>query len=122
MTSTPRTRTDVPVSGRVAGMRKLLLPCAVLLALLALPAVASAHPERTTFFPDFTKAERPKFRTTGTILTVCRPDSKARINAMWKGRGPKTSRKRRLRIRQLKRCRFQTIQGAVDAAKSNTRI
>jgi hypothetical protein len=103
-------------------MRTLLLPCAVLLALLALPSAASAHPERTTFFPDFKKGERPNFRTTGPILTVCRPDSRARINQMWKGRGPKNSRKRRLRLRQLKRCEFREIQAAVDAAKSNSRI
>jgi hypothetical protein len=102
-------------------MRKLLMG-ATLLVCLALPAAASAHPERTTFFPDWTKGERPTFRTTGPILTVCRPDSGARINRMWKGRGPQTSRKRRLRLRQLKRCRYRTIQTAVDAASSGARI
>lgn len=103
-------------------MRNLLLPCALLLALLAVPSVASAHPERTTFFPDYRKAERPKYRSTGTIITVCRPESKAKILQAWKGRGPKNSRKRRLRLRQLKRCRYQEIQPAVDAAKSGSRI
>jgi hypothetical protein len=104
-------------------MRKLLLvPVALLAAVLLVPAVAPAHPERTTFFPDHTKGERPTYPTTGEILTVCRPDSQRRINRIWKGKGPKTSRTRRLRTRQLKRCRFQEIQAAVDAATSGDRI
>jgi hypothetical protein len=102
-------------------MRKLLIPC-VLLMCLAIPSVASAHPERTTFFPDWTKGERPTYRSKGTMLTVCRPDSGQRIAQMWKGKGPKNSRKRRLRLRQLKTCKYRNIQEAIDAAKSNSRI
>ncbi len=102
-------------------MRKPSL-AAVLLVALALPAVAAAHPERTTFFPDHTKGERPTYRTTGEIITVCRPDSRARVTRLWKGRGRKTSRTRRLRLRQLRRCRLQSLQAAVDRASSGARI
>ncbi len=97
------------------------MPVALLAALL-LPAFALAHPERTTFFPDHTKGERPTYRTTGEIITVCKPDSRSRVNRLWKGKGAKTSRTRRLRLKQLKRCKFQHIQAAVDAAKSGARI
>lgn len=83
---------------------------------------ALAHPERTTFFPDYTKGERPTYPTTGEILTVCRPESRSRVNALWKGKGKKTSRTRRLRLKQLKRCRFREIQAAVDRATSGDRI
>src|SRR3712207_883015 len=104
-------------------MRRLLVCLPLVVAAIApLPAAVSAHPERTTFFPDHTKGERPNFPTRGEILTVCRPDSRARVRAIWKGRGPKNSRTRRLRLRQLNRCRFQEIQKAVDAATSGDRI
>jgi hypothetical protein len=102
-------------------MRKLLIPCALLVC-LAIPSIASAHPERTTFFPDWTKGERPTYRSKGTMLTVCRPDSGARIAQMWKGKGPKNSRKRRLRLRQLKTCKYRNIQEAIDVARSDNRI
>jgi hypothetical protein len=102
-------------------MRKLPIPV-TLLARLAFAPAASAHPERTTFFPDASKGERPTYRTTGEILTVCRPDSAARVRRIWRGKGPKTSRTRRLRLRQLKRCRYREIQKAVDAATSGDRI
>lgn len=101
--------------------RLLLLPCALLACLLLAPA-ASAHPERTTFFPDHTKGERPNYRTTGKTLSVCRPDSRQRIASIYKGKGPKTKRLRRLRLRQAKRCTFSNIQEAVDAAQSGNRI
>jgi len=102
-------------------MRKPTLVFALLVAVL-IPATAGAHPERTTFFPDHTKGERPTFPTKGEILTVCKPDSAARVKRLWKGKGKKTSRTRRLRLRQLKRCRFAHIQAAVDAATSGDRI
>ena len=101
-------------------MRRLAL--VVLCLFAAVPAAAVAHPERTTFFPDHTKGERPNFPTTGEILTVCRPDSKARVLTLWKGKGKKTSRTRRLRLKQLARCRFSEIQAAVDVATSGDRI
>ena len=102
-------------------MRKLLLPLA-LLALLVPAALAVAHPERTTFFPDHRKGERPTYRTTGEIHTVCRPDSRQRIARIWRGKGPKNTRTRRLRLRQVRRCKFQEIQAAVDTATSGDRI
>jgi hypothetical protein len=104
-------------------MRKLFVPLVLLAAILALPVSgALAHPERTTFFPDHREGERPKFPTTGEIHTVCRPDSKQRIARIYKGKGPKTSRTRRLRLRQVTRCKFQEIQAAVNAATSGDRI
>jgi hypothetical protein len=103
-------------------MRKPLVACLTLLACLAVTPAAQAHPERTTFFPDHRKGERPTYRNSGEIITVCRPDSKKRVQRLWRGKGPKTSRTRRLRLRQLKRCRHQNIQSAVDAAKTNARI
>ena len=94
-----------------------------LLALLALPAAASAHPERTTFFPDHTKASVPELRTSGgNVLTVCKPDSGRRVRQIWRGKGPKNTRMRKRRLRQLKACRFEHLQAAVDAAQSNDRI
>jgi hypothetical protein len=103
-------------------MRKLFVLLALLAIASVLPAIAFAHPERTTFFPDHTKGERPTYPTRGEIHTVCRPDSGQRIRTMWKGKGKVTSRKRRLRLRQLKRCGFQDIQAAVDKATSGDRI
>ena len=102
-------------------MRKPTLLFALLVAVL-IPATAAAHPERTTFFPDHTKGERPTYPKSGEIITVCKPDSKSRVNRLWKGKGKKTSRTRRLRLKQLKRCKFQHIQAAVDAATTGDRI
>ena len=102
-------------------MRKPHLVFALLVAVL-IPATAAAHPERTTFFPDHTKGERPTYPKTGEILTVCKSDSRARVNSLWKGKGKQTSRTRRLRLKQLKRCKFRHIQAAVDAATTGDRI
>jgi len=104
-------------------MRTVFLTLAVvLLGALALAPAASAHPERTTFFPDHTKGERPSYRKTGPSLVVCKPDSMQRVRQIYAGRGPKNTRKRRLRAKQMRRCRFEHIQAAVDAAKTNDRI
>lgn len=109
-------------------LKLLLVPAALVLALMLLPAApASAHPERTTFFPDWKKGERPTYRTNkspspGRMLTVCRPDSGQRIATIYKGRSAAEKRKRRLRLRQNKTCRFKEIQAAIDAAKSGDRI
>ena len=92
-------------------------------ALLALPTAAVAHPERTTFFPDSSKGEVPSYRTSGgKTLTVCKDDSRARIRRIWRGRGRKNTRMRRTRLRQLRTCRFEHLQAAVDAASSGDRI
>jgi hypothetical protein len=98
-------------------MKKALLP---LLLLLALPATASAHPERTTFFPDHTKGERPSLNLTkGPALVVCKPDSRQRILQSWKGKGPKRTRERRRNLRRLKACKYEHIQQAVDAVEQH---
>jgi hypothetical protein len=82
---------------------------------------AFAHPERTTFFPDFTKGAVPKYSGHSTPpLVVCKSDSRARINRIFAG--PELASKKRIRLRALKKCRFRHIQAAVDAAKNNDRI
>ncbi len=103
-------------------MRRATIVLAVLAACLMVSGVASAHPERTTFFPDFTKSSVPKYKDSGPYTVVCKKDSRARINQLYKGRGPKNTRLRKKRLKILKRCGFEHIQAAVDAAKSNTRI
>jgi hypothetical protein len=92
------------------------------LALLLLASSAGAHPERTTYFPDHTKGERPALRTTGEVHTVCRQDSRKRIQAIWSGSDPETVATREARLEQFQRCRFREIQAAVDAATSGDRI
>ena len=105
----------------MAFMRRLALLLACLFA--AVPAaVAVAHPERTTFFPDHTKGERPAYKNTGGKLIVCQPDSRERINKIWSGDDEQTSFDRRLKLKQLARCKFDEVQEAVDAAKSGDRI
>jgi hypothetical protein len=103
-------------------MRKLFVPLTLLAALLVLPAIALAHPERTTFFPDHTKGERPKYKNSGTIHIVCRPDSRQRINRIYAGSSKEASFARRLKLKQLNRCKFQEVQKAVDAASTGARI
>jgi len=93
-------------------------PCALLL----LPAAAGAHPERPSHFPDHRSGKVPEYRSTGPSLVVCKSDSRSRIKKIWKGRGPKNTRERNRQLRLLKRCRFNHIQEAVTAAKSNYRI
>lgn len=99
------------------------MPLLALLALLVPTALAYGHPERTTFFPDWRKGKVPSYRVSGgKLLTVCRPESKKLVNQLWKGKGKKTARTRRLRLKQLKTCKFRNLQAAVDAARSNDRI
>ncbi len=96
----------------------------VLLALVAClvwTPVASAHPERPTSFPTG-DASVPKYRSQGPSQVVCKPDSRRRIVKAFKGRGPKNTRRRAVRYRVLKRCKFRHIQAAVDAAKRGDRI
>jgi hypothetical protein len=103
-------------------MRKLLIPLGLVLSLLA-PSVTSAHPERTTFFPDHRKGERPTYRSEGgRILSVCARDSRERTARAWGGTGTQTVRTRRTRLDQAEGCRFSEIQKAIDAAKSGDRI
>ncbi len=91
-----------------------------LVALLVGAASAFAHPERATQFPDASKGAVPKFRKTGGLQVVCKPDSKARIRSIYAG--PALQRKRRMRLRELRKCRHENIQEAVNAAQSGDRI
>lgn len=93
------------------------------LLLLAAPAAAFAHAERATFYPDHAKAKTPERRTTGgRALYVCKPDSGTRIKRIFAGRGAKTTRLRKGRLKQLRRCAFANVQEAVDAARTGDRI
>ncbi len=87
-----------------------------MMALLLVPALASGHAERATFYPDHDAGSVPKRDTSRAEHIVCRPDSAKRIRRSF---GPK---KERARLRMLKRCRFRNIQAAVDAASSGDRI
>jgi hypothetical protein len=94
-----------------------LAPLLALIVVLAVPAAAFGHAERATFFPDHTLATTPKYRTTGPARIVCKPDSAARIRKIFPA-----GNKRSARLRQLKGCRYEHIQQAVDAAQTGDRI
>src|SRR5262245_1897546 len=87
---------------------------AALIALSA-PCAAHAHRERPTTFPDPSRGSVPRFRTGGETLVVCKPDSRQLILSL-----PASLRGRNLKL--LKRCTFEDIQTAVNAAKNRTRI
>jgi hypothetical protein len=86
------------------------------------PAVAAAHPERTTVFPDYRLGEVPTYGTKGPSHVVCKRDSLMRIKRIWAGTGPRRTRMRAQRLALLKRCRFRDIQAAVEAASNGDRI
>jgi hypothetical protein len=90
---------------------------AALVAMLV-PTLAAGHAERKTNFPDFRLGAVPKNRTSGPSLVVCKSDSLKRTKRSW--RGDKRTTRKMLRI--LKRCKFQDIQAAVNAAKNGYRI
>jgi hypothetical protein len=90
------------------------------LVLCALVPNALAHPERATFYPDASKGSVPKYRTGGPARVVCKRDSRARINRIYKG-----SKLRKLRgktLRQMRECKYHDIQAAVNAARNGDRI
>src|SRR3954452_5551964 len=97
-------------------MRCTLL--AALIGVLAVPAAAVAHPERSTRYPDPNVGAVPALRTTGPGLVVCRNDTRARLRQIYRSH-PRTLRSG---LRMLKRCRYKEIQKAVDAARNGTRI
>jgi hypothetical protein len=101
-------------------MRRVWTLLVLLAAFGTCATAAFAHPERTSYFPDPSKGSVPKYRHTGAPLVVCKRDSRARIKKIFKGRAQ--ARKKRIRLRALKKCRFRHIQSAVNAAKSNDRI
>jgi hypothetical protein len=90
---------------------------------LAVAAPAVGHPERHAFFPDGSVGKVPGYRLKAKqILTVCKRDSRARIKRSFAGKTPHLKKKRRLRLRQLKRCRFRNIQAAVNRARNGAII
>ena len=82
---------------------------------VAAPAVALAHIERPTTFPDSTRGSVPTIRTGGNSLVVCKPDSRVRIERL---KGLIRERNREL----LRTCVYRHIQQAVDAATNGARI
>ncbi len=100
-------------------MRRSLLTLALL---LVLPASAAAHPERLTQFPDASKGSVPEYRSSGPSQVVCKPNSRALTRRAWAGRGARRARVRAKRLALLRRCRFDHIQEAVEAARSGDRI
>lgn len=88
------------------------------LAALAVPAGASAHPERPTAFPEG-NGSVPKIRSTGPARVVCKPDTRRRVTR-WRSKKARPMRVRNLRL--LKKCRYRHIQQAVDAARNGDRI
>jgi len=103
-------------------MRTSYALLAALVALALLPAIASGHAERATYFVDPAKGSRPEMRNTGPQRVVCKRDSRALIKQSWKGRGPVARRHRKRLTKLLRRCRYRHIQQAVDAARSGDRI
>jgi hypothetical protein len=98
--------------------RMWLVVAAAVLAAVVAGALAGAHPERPTVFPDRHVGGVPAYRTSGPSNVVCKADSRARIKRIFKSR----KRLRDKRLKMLKRCRFHDIQAAINAAKSGYRI
>ncbi len=103
-------------------MRSALASIGLLLLAALVPALASGHAERATYFPDPAAGARPELRTSGPSIVVCKRDSARRIRRSWRGDRRRLVRKRRQTLRLLKRCRHRHIQAAVNAAKSGDRI
>jgi hypothetical protein len=103
-------------------MRAAVALAAALIALALMPALASGHAERATFFPDPAKGQRPAHRSKGPARIVCKSDSKRRVGRSWAGKSRKVTRHRRYLLKLLKRCRYRDIQKAVNAAKTGDRI
>ena len=94
---------------------------AVLTVLLVLVGTAAAHPERNAFFPDGSTGEVPKYRgKAAQVLTVCKANSKKLIKRSFAGKT--FSKKRKLRLRQLEKCRFRHVQAAVNKARNGAII
>lgn len=85
------------------------------LATTAVVPSALAHLERTTHWPDPGRREVPAYRTIGPPLVVCTPESRKRIQRY---RGALRARNARL----LRRCAFDSIQAAINAAGNGYRI
>lgn len=102
-----------PAPERTPGVLRRVLPLSLLMVLLAVPGVASAHEERASQFPSG-KGSTPTYRTYAQAadrLVVCKPSSKAAIAKI------KDAKLRAFNTKLLKQCRFQHLQAAVDAVK-----
>ena len=102
-------------------MRWLTLPLALLAGAILIPASALGHAERPAYFPDHKLGEVPKVRTSGPMLVVCKPDSAKRIAKMG-GKAKRARAARRHARALLKRCKYEHIQEAVNAARNGYRI
>src|SRR5258705_4444227 len=91
-----------------------------LIAVLAIPTVAAAHPERLTTFTYPVMGHVPTYRSNGAANVVCKPNSAALLRAEFKGRG--NARRLAKRLALVKRCKYRDIQAAIDHAKSGLRI
>jgi hypothetical protein len=85
---------------------------------LVVPALAGAHPERTTVFSWPALGQVPTYRTSGPSNVVCRPESKALLQQEFKSDPALLAQ----RLATLRQCRFSTIQAAIDQATSGYRI
>jgi hypothetical protein len=91
-----------------------------LIAVLAIPTVAAAHPERLTTFTYPVMGHVPTYRSSGPANVVCKPNSAALLRREFKGR--RNARRLAKRLALVKRCRYHDIQAAIDHAKSGWRI
>jgi hypothetical protein len=102
-------------------VRWSIAPLALVALAFLIPASAFGHAERPAYFPDHRLGKVPKYRTSGPSLVVCKDDSGRRIARMG-GSGKKARAARRRNLALLRRCRYEHIQQAVNAARNNTRI
>lgn len=105
-------------SPRRAARLALAAVAALLAAALLLPAVAPGHPERGTKFPAPATGHVPSPHAGGPTIVVCQRDSLNRLKTSFGS----DRRALRPRLAALRRCRFRSIQSAVNAAQSNYRI
>ena len=94
-----------------------------LAASLTVVTAAGAHPERPTFYPDYTTGKVPKYRTSGgQVIRVCKANSAQLLRRSYSGKSKAMRKLRARRLRQLLQCRYRDIQKAVDKARNGARI
>ena len=105
----------------------MLVFAACAAALATLPEAALGHAERASYYPNFDPVTKsfndpfgavPKYRRSGPSLVVCKKDSAKRLRRSFR----RNRRTLRSRLAELRRCKFSSIQDAVDAARSGDRI
>ena len=102
---------------RLGWIGALLAAAVVLLSCALLPANAGAHAERATFFPDPNQGDFPEYRDYGPELVVCTKESRRLIQD-----NIEDSALRRENLQLRSKCKFTTIQMAVNFAKNGYRI